>query len=313
MTQSFSFMRPVVVLALAAGLGLATTGCGERPLEPRDPTPGVPHYKIKTYNVEAGGEGHASTIQAIGTDDADVVCLQETTPQYETKIREKLTEQYPYQLYQHNEPDQGSAGMAVLSHFPIIDGGWHPGPNGWHPAWHLFVQTPAGTIQILNVHLRSMFSGNGNSASSYLKVGEDHLYEISLFMKDCAHDYPTLVVGDFNESPSGRAVEYLEDRGFRNALPLFRPGQFTWRHPSVANQMSQTLDHILFDDSFSPLDAWAINAGASDHIPVVAHLEAAYDWQPDTSSSRAATVPEVDATPQGLRRAENATQVPRTE
>lgn len=306
-------MRFVAVLALAASLGLATTGCGERPLEPRDPTPGVPHYKIKTYNVETGGEGHASTIKAIGTDDADIVCLQETTPQYETVIRAKLSAQYAYQIYQHNLPDQGAAGMAVLSHFPIIDGGWHPGPNGWHPAWHLFVQTPAGTIQILNVHLRSMFDGKGNAASSYLKVGEDHLDEIALFMKSCAGDYPTLVVGDFNEGPGGRAVEYLEARGFRNALPLFRPGQYTWRHPSVANQMAQTLDHILFDDSFAPLNAWAIDAGASDHIPVVAHLEAAYDWQPDSTIRRAVDASELVAPPQGLRRTGDATQVQRTE
>ena len=39
--------------------------------------------------------------------------------------------------------------------------------------------------------------------------------------------------------------------------------------------------HVLFDGSFEPLNAWVSNVGGSDHLPVVVHLEEAYDWQPD--------------------------------
>jgi endonuclease/exonuclease/phosphatase family metal-dependent hydrolase len=267
-------------IALLASVPLFVAGCGERPLEPRDPTPGAVHFTIKTYNVETDEQNHSRTIEAIGSGDADVVFLQETSPGYEAVLRKRFSAQYPHQLYNHNAPEFGTGGLAVLSHFPIQDGGFHKNPNGWHPAWHILVETPAGKMQVMNVHLRAVFNGDGNAVSDYLSVKSDHLNEISAFMEDCGDTLPTLVVGDFNEGPGGQAVRYLEDRGFQNALPLFHPGQFTWRHASVANQLNQTLDHILFDGSFSPLNAWVINAGDSDHIPVVAHLEAAYDWEP---------------------------------
>jgi len=281
-------MRKTRVTGLAACVLLFAAGCGERPLEPRDPTPGAVHFTVKTYNVEVGEHGHAATIEAIGAGNADVVCLQETSPYFEAALRKRYAEQYPYQLYNHNAPDYGAGGLAILSHFPVYDSGWHSNPNGWHPAWHLLVETPAGLMQVMNVHLRGMLNGDGNTVSSYLASGDDHLDEISNFMQYADDELPTLVMGDFNEQPDGPAVDFLEDRGFRNALPLFRPGQFTWRHAAIANQLNQTLDHILFDGAFAPLNAWVIDAGDSDHIPVVAHLEAAYDWEP-TPQARASS------------------------
>lgn len=262
-------------------VSLALAGCGERPLEPRDPTPGVPHYVFQTYNVEAGDDGDPATIDAIGKGNADIVCLQETTPEFEAVLRPRYADEYPYQLYQHNLPDAGAAGLSVLSRFPVTDSGWHPGPNGWHPAWHVIVETPGGKLQILLLHLRSKHDGNGNVVSSYLSANEDHVYEVDLFVKQCTNGLPTIVLGDFNEGVDGSAVEYLEDRGYRNALPLYHPGQPTWRGHSVANQFSQTLDHILFDSGFEPLNAWVNDIGHSDHIPVLAHLEAAYAWPTD--------------------------------
>lgn len=260
---------------------LLACACGERPLEPRDPTPGAVHFVVKTYNVEVGDEGRSATIDAVGSGNPDLVCLQETSPAFEAVLRERYADQYPYQLYNHNKPDFGAGGLAVLSRFPVTDSGWHASPQGWHPGWHLLVETPAGTMQVMNLHLRGVLNGDGNAASSYLSVGDDHLAEISFFVSIVEPELPTLIMGDFNEEPGDAALEYLEDRGFRNALPLYRPGQFTWRYPSVANQLSKTFDHILFDDSFAPLDAWVLDEGDSDHIPVLAHLEAAYDWEPD--------------------------------
>ena len=253
-------------------------GCGERPLEPRDPTPGVPHYVFKSYNVESHQENDTPTVEAVGAGNADIVALQEVTPEWETVLRARYAEQYPHQLYQ-SKP--GAAGLAVLAKFPVRDGGWHPGARSeWPPGWHVLVDTPSGTLQLLDVHLRSAHTGNGNVVSSYLKTNQDHAHQMALFYEDCGEDYPTLVMGDFNEETSGGGVKFLESHGFRNALPLYHPGQYTWRHKSVANQFTQTLDHILFDYRFEPLNAWVQRIGNSDHIPVLAHLEAAEPWKP---------------------------------
>lgn len=242
----------------------------------------MPHFVFKSYNVEASKEGDGPTLKAVGAGDPDVIALQEVNAGWEDALRAHYAGRYPHQLYKAKDiPDPGAGGLAILAKFPVRDSGWHPGvQEDWHPGWHVLVDTPAGTVQILNVHLRSAHNGNGNVVNSYLKTDSDHAYQMSLFYEQCGDDIPTLVMGDFNEGVDGGGVEYLEARGYRNALPLYHPGQFTWRHASVANQFTQTLDHILFNSAFDSLNSWTQDLGNSDHIPVLAHLEAAYPWQP---------------------------------
>jgi endonuclease/exonuclease/phosphatase family metal-dependent hydrolase len=230
-----------------------------------------------TYNVEFQQWDDSGTVSTIGQPDADIVCLQEVTPSWESVIREEYGERYPHMLF-HVFGDEQTGGLGVASRYPLTDQGVRPGPNGWHPAWHVLVDTPAGALQILDIHLRSMFDGRSSSVESYLKVDADHLVEIKLFSEECEATLPTIVAGDFNEDPDGPAIGYLEREGFRNVLPLYRPGQFTWRHRSVADQFTKTLDHVLFNDALEPLNAWVVSGGASDHLPVVAHFEAAYQW-----------------------------------
>ncbi len=265
--------RIVILLAFA----LASSACATTPLMPRTPTPGAVVYSVASYNVECGKHRDRSIIDAVGAGNADIVCLQETTPQYEAVLRRRYARRYPYQLYQHNAPNSGAAGLAVLARFPITDRGHHPAPHGWHPAWYVDVETPSGPIQILNVHLRAKLSGHSNDLLALLSVRGDHLHEIRHFLHWSVPELPTLVVGDFNEEADGAAVGWLEKRGYRNALPLFRPDQHTWRHPLLAWEIHQTLDHILFDRAFQPLDARVLDVGHSDHLPVVARFQVAPD------------------------------------
>jgi endonuclease/exonuclease/phosphatase family metal-dependent hydrolase len=279
--------------AACSAFVLVLGGCAASPLAARAPAPGRDHYVVKSNNVECGKHTDATIIDAIGAGDPDIVFLQETTTQYEAVLRKRYSRRFPYQVYQHNAPNGGAAGLAVLSRFPVIDRGHHPAPHGWHPAWHVDVETPSGPIQILHVHLRAKLSGRGNDVLALLLVGDDHLKEIEHFTRWTVPDLPTLVIGDFNEEANGAAVRWLEARGYRNALPLFRPDEHTWRHPFLAWELRQTLDHILFDRAFEPLDARVIDAGRSDHLPVVAHLQVARDprWPRETRKQERPRVP----------------------
>ncbi|GMV16526.1 MAG: hypothetical protein AMXMBFR56_47500 [Polyangiaceae bacterium] len=248
---------------------LLALGCGERPLEPRGPTPGVPHYRFVTYNIAHFTSGDP-TLSAVGETNGDVIALQEVDPSWRAQLIERYCAEYPYMLF---HAAGGPEGLGVLSRYPLAQGGFLPAPEDWHPAWHTVVQTPSGPIQILNVHLRALFDGSSDPVGSYFNTGDDHVYEMDLFVSALAEDTPTVVLGDFNEGVGGPAIGFLEARGYRNALPLYHPGQPTWRAPSVANQMQMTIDHILFDGAFEPLDSFVLDRGASDHLPVVAHLE----------------------------------------
>lgn len=258
------------------GAMVLLVGCGERPLTPREPTPGVAHFKLATFNIRDENATDPATLDAIGQLGAEVIALQEVTHEAEPLIRARYQDRYPYMLFYPS----GSAGLGFLSQWPVEDRGLTDPGRGWHPAWHVWVHTPAGMLETLVVHLRAPEGKGLANVSSVAALSSDHRQEIKTFTDVCAGDLPVVVLGDFNESPDGAAVQFLEDRGFRNALPLYRPGQFTWRAPkSVGGQFNSTIDHILFDPRMEPLDAYTLNIGRSDHLPVVADLEVSPSWK----------------------------------
>jgi endonuclease/exonuclease/phosphatase family metal-dependent hydrolase len=258
---------------------LTAYGCGSPPLEPRNATPGAFAFTLETFNVEVGKEHDEATVAAVGAADADIVCLQEAGAGWPDALREAYTDQYPYQLYMPDPDKHPSGALAILSRYPITDLGVLAGAGGWHshPAWRVQVDTPGAKLQLLLVHLRAMFNGGSNAVSSYLAVDDDHRNAISDFATNAGAPI-ALVVGDFNEETNGAAVSKLKDDGFRDVLPLFRPGQATWRHPSLGDQFTAAIDHILFDSTLEPLDARVLVTGHSDHLPVVAHFELAQDY-----------------------------------
>jgi endonuclease/exonuclease/phosphatase family metal-dependent hydrolase len=251
-------------------VSLCASGCGQPPLSPSEPTEGAPHFRIGSYNVEIGAEDDPGNLDVVGDIGAEIFALQEVTPAAEARLRVMYAEQYPHQLYQSKG---GAGGLALLSRYPLVDLGLRPGPGGWHPAWHVEVAAPMGQLQLLNVHLRSLFSGDGNPLTSFLNTDEDHLAQIRDFTEAIEPGASTIIVGDFNEGVDGVAVRYLEDLGYLNVLPAFRPGQPTWMERSIGDQLEETIDHVLIDASLRPLDAWVERRGQSDHLPVVAHLE----------------------------------------
>ncbi len=256
-------------IALAASL-FTLAACVEAPaLRPRQPTPGVPHVTVTTYNVDLKMAGDAATVEAVGATGADIVALQEVNEDWRRVLRDRYANEYPYMAFE----GEGSGGLGLLSRYRFDDLGVLEGLNGWHPAWHVQVDAPVGPLQLLLVHLRPTVSRREGYVSSYFEADGAREREIEAFSASCSDEIPTLVLGDFNTS-SGAAVRALEDLGFRSVLPLYRPGQETWRYDrSLAGQAIDTLDHIFFDDALSPLNAYVDYVGNSDHLPVTALFE----------------------------------------
>lgn len=230
---------------------------------------------VQSFNVEFEHYSDPATVRAVGSSNADIVSLQEVTPEWEEVLRREYADAYPFMVFRSEE---NSGGLAVLSRFPLTDLNFHPGPNGWHPAWHIAVDTPAGRFQLLSVHLRAPLTGRDGTLKSFRETPNDHELSIDTFAQGCSAELPIIVLGDFNEGVDGTAVRFLEDLGYSNALPLYHPGQNTWRYPSLGSQFDATYDHILFDSSFRSLNSWVTRAGNSDHLPVLAHLETSSNW-----------------------------------
>ncbi len=234
----------------------------------RAPTPGVPYVSVTTFNVDLARYDDPKTVAAVGAADADVICLQETNDAWAEVLREHYAERYPFMAFRGS----GSGGLAVLSRHPFEDLGLLEGVEGWHPAWSVLVDSPLGPLQILLVHLRPPVNAR-DGVAGYFQADARQTKEVRSFSQSLRSDLATLVVGDFNTS-DGPALDYLEDRGYRSVLPLFRPGQETWRYDKgLVGQTIDTLDHIFFDGVLDPLDAYVLYEGRSDHLPVTALFE----------------------------------------
>jgi endonuclease/exonuclease/phosphatase (EEP) superfamily protein YafD len=248
---------------------LAVTACVHRPPTVPD-TPDGPRVTIMTYNVNFGLAGDLHGIDAIREGGADVVLLQETTAEWERVIRDELSDDYPHMLFRHC---CRAGGLAFLSRYEIDDHDYVASIEGLFPAWRVVVHSPVGPLQVLNVHLRPPISDTGSVVSGYWSTPPVRHSEISQFHGLLDPDIPAVIAGDFNEGRTGRAVDFLRDRGYDDTRPS--NGPHTWRWKTSVGTLRSALDHIVHDRALVVVDSRVIRRGRSDHLPVVATFAAA--------------------------------------
>jgi endonuclease/exonuclease/phosphatase (EEP) superfamily protein YafD len=262
--RRWSWLRAAAIAGFAAA---AATACARSPSRTaRTPGP-APSIRVMTYNVNFGIPGDPPTIAALTAGRADVVFLQETTPAWERALRAAVGAAYPHALFKYRG---AASGLGVLSRLAVRSADLlRPEGEGWFPAWRLVLDAPFGPLQVLVVHLRPPVSDGGSFVSGHFTTPKIREQEIAAFTRALAPDLPTLVVGDFNEEEDGRAIGFLAGLGMRSALPEFAPKQHTWRWPTIVGTLERRLDHIVYDKRLEPLAVEVIEAGRSDHFPVV--------------------------------------------
>jgi endonuclease/exonuclease/phosphatase family metal-dependent hydrolase len=221
-----------------------------------------------TYNVNFGGAGMDQAVAAIANADADVVCLQETTPAWEQELRRALSGIYPHMEFRHSG---GAGGQAFLSKHELQELAYVSETPGWFPGWIVRAKTPLGVVQVVNVHLRPPLSDRGSATpSAYLGTGSIRREEVRLLSEKMDDATPTLMIGDFNENDSGKAVSWLRQHGFTDALRQFDGSANTWQWRTSVITLRGRYDHVLYSHGLTCADARVIRKGASDHFPVVA-------------------------------------------
>jgi endonuclease/exonuclease/phosphatase (EEP) superfamily protein YafD len=264
---------------LLAALGAATisgavlfSSCAHPSRVARAPTAAAAHVKVKTYNLNYGLAGEPETLAAIGEGDPDVVFLQETSERWEAFIRREYRARYPYMKFHHC---CGAGGLGVISKHRFEEKDYLEGPEGsWFPALRVIVDSPIGALQVLTVHLHPPATESGSFVKGYFTTDAIREAEMKAFFAHLDPSLPTLIVGDFNE-PDGDAVRFLQDQGLRTGLPEFAPRKKTWRWKLPVGSITSRLDHIVYNDLLEPLNVEVLEAGNSDHLPVVAIFERA--------------------------------------
>ena len=249
-----------------AALSLAVGGCHS--VRPAESAAG-PHFTVLTYNVNWGSPRPNLAADIIRKSGADIVCLQETTPEWAQFLRQSLRDQYSFAEFRDSRLRTGG-GLGFLSKVSAHEVAYIPSETGWFDGWIMAFETSSGPVQVLNVHLRPPVSDSGSWVSGYLTTRDDRLAEIERFFEKRDSQRPTLVVGDFNDGENSRAVEWLKKNKLLNALPEFDHYTRTWEWKTSVGTLSRRMDHILYSTNLHCCSAQVLHAGASDHFPVQA-------------------------------------------
>ncbi|HYV26946.1 MAG TPA: endonuclease/exonuclease/phosphatase family protein [Candidatus Eisenbacteria bacterium] len=256
-------MRAFASLALMVTL---VTGC--RSVRQAE-VPTGPQVRILTYNINWGGPRPDVAAQILRQSKADVVCLQETTPEWEQYLRRELAGDYPFAEFR-NSQNRAGGGLAFLSRLPAHEIAYIPSETGWFDGWIMKFETACGPVQILNVHLRPPVSDSGSWVSGYLFTRSDRVREMERFFGKCQPGLPTMVAGDFNDGEKSAVVGWLEGKGLVNALPQFDYRTPTWEWKTSVVKLHRRMDHVLYSRELHCCSARVLRAGASDHFPVEA-------------------------------------------
>ena len=259
--------RPVPLLAALV------VACGPAPRAARPPDSGEPALRVMSYNVNFGLAGDPQAVAGIRAAGADVVFLQETNTEWEWALRAGLGDLYPT-LEFVDRPAAG--GMGLLSRWAVVEAEvLDPPAEGWFPAWRVVLATPLGPVQFLGVHLHPQISESGSVLSGYFTTGDNRLAEIRAHLARLDPGLPTLLLGDFNETCGGDALEHLAELGYSSALDRFDPGRETWRWTTSVGSISFQFDHLVHDPRLEPLEVRVLEEGRSDHLPVLGVFVAA--------------------------------------
>lgn len=224
-----------------------------------------------TYNVQWSNPSPTTALDAIEKADVDVVLLQEVTAQWQGLLEKRFKDAYPHRAYHTGR----AGGIAVLSKLPIKKNDlWHAhGTGAFFPAQRVVIGTELGDVQLLNVHLRPAIEG-GSWIKGFMSTPAVRRKEIEAHWKK-VDKLPTIVAGDFNEDPDGLAIQFLAGHGLAR-VPT--SGPTTWHYQQIVkgkpwDLLKMDIDHVLVDGNFTADNAHVMDAGTSDHRPVVVTIQ----------------------------------------
>ncbi len=231
--------------------------------------------RVMTYNIHVGvGMDKKLDLERIAnvihTEHPDLVGLQEVDRGVKrTELRDEILELSKLTgmdyAFAHNLDYQGGQyGVAILSRFPIqkIDHRKYENLREAERRGMLRIEIKLGgrTVNFVTTHLDYQHEDG--------RVFETR--QLLDFLRDV--NGPLVVVGDFNDEPTGAAYKLMIDR-FQDAWPKVNPTDVGLSYP--ADKPLKRIDYIFTrtSDRLSTKQARVVATLASDHLPVVADLE----------------------------------------
>jgi len=216
---------------------------------------GAPDLRIAHLNVLQPNARHADVLMAIRHADADLVSVQEVSPQWAAALRTGLGDEYSYQLV---TPRTNCYGIALFSRLPlrkaqviVLAGA---------PFIEAEVEADGGRVRVFIAHATSPGSpGQFFRRNAQLGALAERIADGAL---------PTVLIGDLNTVHWDDAYRRLcADSGLR---PLNHSRMATW--PSIGPLAFIPLDHALVRGPMRASTVDTFNIPGSDHRGLLASL-----------------------------------------
>lgn len=259
------FLLLVVLFALRRRWWLALGSlCGALLLIPSDPL----HRSISVHFGDAGSlrvlhmnvlqpnEAYEQAIAQALRSDADVISVQELSPQWADAFQAGLKAAYPYA---HVEPRSNCYGIALFSKRPfrnVCTLEFHGAPF-----IEAVLDIDGRPVRLLAVH--------ATSPITYTHFKRRNGQLDGLARRIASSDTTTVLVGDLNTVPWDDAFErFCFNSGLR---PASGAGQRTW--PSIGPLALIPLDHLLISDNIVGASVHTIPILGSDHRGLLAQVQ----------------------------------------
>lgn len=262
--------RDLLNASLFLAIGLMIVSCAATsPLPSCRGSAGT--IRVGTYNVFTGTHDVPQTVKVIRSMNADVVALQELSPEGARLLNGALKRDYRYRKF--------TEGVAILSRFPMTNARYQHSKRGINGFLIAEVDSPSGRLQFASLHLdplRLWTTRDKWTLPSQLLWGQAdiHRAEVTQIHENLEHGVPTVIAGDFNNA-SRAALDEFARLGFTDgsAAVTPRPDRAHTLHFTVFGiRTGRRIDHILHDSNVQTLESRTLPGLPSDHDPVVASL-----------------------------------------
>ncbi|RKN39313.1 endonuclease/exonuclease/phosphatase family protein [Streptomyces hoynatensis] len=218
--------------------------------------PGHSDLTVVSHNVGAGNPDPAGAARDLAASGADLLALEELTPQATSACEEELAKTYPYHTV------QGTVGL--WSRLPLSDTRPVDVAMGSPRALHATVATDRGPLAVYVAHLGSV---RVFPRSGFWTIRRDVGAQALARAVAAERNERVVLLGDLNGTMDDRAFDGLTSQ-LRSAQEVAGDGfGFTWPATFPVARVDQILVGGVRADS-----AWNLPATGSDHLPVAAGI-----------------------------------------
>jgi endonuclease/exonuclease/phosphatase (EEP) superfamily protein YafD len=267
----FRRWRLVLVLlpaALMFGLSYGAFFTPNRVHAGRDTVP----MTVLTYNLHSEREALTPMADVIGNANADVVALQELSPEAARAFVEAYGERYPYRAL-HPAPFHNVRGQGVLSRYPILEDSYWVADLGQQ---RVVLDVGGTRVTLYNVHPPHPFVATEKGMR--VDVRRRSGVTDDILRRAASDTAPVILAGDFNMTDQTEVYAHVA-AWYRDTYREVGWGLgFTFPEPLDSGLRSLVpplarIDYIFHDETVLSLAArvWP-TSGGSDHHPVWVQL-----------------------------------------